>query len=149
VLKSIKKQWYDLSLLGVTDEMELGKKRMSKVTNQLIICAISVSILYPPVLYSIGLYWLAAIMVVFIFIEMGLLFVTKRGKHELATVILLALLVTYVSVISVIRPESKTEIFLLPFSLFGFGLLKKRSEGWIFFVIIIIAFFSSMILQTS
>ncbi len=147
MLKSLIKLWNKLSMLGISDSMELSKKRMAMVTNQLIICAISVSILYPPVLYSFNLPWLSGIMVIFIFIELGLLFVTKKGKHELATVILLSLLVTYVTTISVIRPESKTEILLLPFSLFGFGLLQKRSEGWLFFVIIIIGFFTSLFLQ--
>ena len=147
MLKAIKSKWDNLSLLGITDGMELGQRRTAKVTNQLIVCAISVSILYPPLLIKLNLPWLALIMSVIVLIEIGLLKKKKNGRHELATIIILGMLVTYVTVISTIRPDSKTELFLLPFSLFGFGLLKKRSEGWIFFVIIVTAFFTSLVLQ--
>ncbi len=146
-IKLLKDKWFELSMLGINSNMDLNEQRMSKVTNQLILGAIIITCLYPPILLAVHLPLFSLFMLFFIFYEISLLFLSKKGNHEIAIVGLLFVLAIYVTGVSIVRPGSNTEVFLLPFSLFGFGAFSKKRVAWLFFMVIVTAFFSSLIIQ--
>jgi len=143
------KQWKTISNLGLKEETSRTQKRKVRLTNRMIFITIVVQLGYLPLYLSLNLsiFFYINISLLLLFTS-SLFFLMKRGNHTEAALLLSLILIIDVILLRFVTNENNSLLFLIPFSIFGFGFTDNMKIGFTIFIIAFLGYYIGEYLST-
>jgi len=133
--------WTKISDLGLAKNADSAKQRRARLTNRMILVSFCLGLSYIPMFISQSSIWPLVFVCVLSTCIFLLFFVSKKGNHQLAAVILSILLITHVITVSFMIQGGTARLFLIQMSILGFAMIRETKIGVAIFLFAFSGFF--------